>query len=82
MRRCFRCEEPILAGESARFYGSGESVHYECYLRPVIGSVAHIEKRCQCFVPGSQCGDDPTLTRRQAAQAAVAAWKKKEGIRE
>lgn len=80
---CFHCDEPILPGEARKYYYACQSpVHPECYLRPVIGSVAHIERRCSCFVSGSQCGDDPALTRRQAARAAVAAWAKQQGNRD
>lgn len=48
--------------------------HRACFLRGILGSVAHIEKRCSCYVPGSHEGDDPGMTRRQAAEAAVSAW--------
>jgi len=49
----------------------GGNLHPECQIRLVIGSVAHILKRCGCYVPGSIEGDPPHLTIRQAAIAAV-----------
>src|SRR5262245_45525506 len=45
--------------------------HVECWLRQLSGSVAHIERRCSCYVDGSDEGDAPNLTRRQAAAAAM-----------
>jgi hypothetical protein len=50
-------------------------MHVECVYRAVAGSVAHIEQRCSCYVPGSTEGDPPGLTKRQAAKAALEAHK-------
>ena len=44
--------------------------HRECDLRQVVGSVGHQRGRCSCY--GGTEEDPPALTRRQAAQAAVA----------
>jgi hypothetical protein len=51
--------------------------HLECALRMVSGSVAHIEQRCGCYMQGSTDSDDPALTRRQAAEAAWHAYKRR-----
>lgn len=48
--------------------------HRSCFLRGTIGSVAHVQRRCSCYVPGADEGDPPEMTRRQAAEAAVVAW--------
>lgn len=77
---CIWCEEPLLPGEPFKQYGNGPRAHWECSVRSIVGSVAHIEERCCCFVPGSTCNDDPALTRRQAAQAAVDAFLARENI--
>jgi hypothetical protein len=69
MKHCSFCEEPILKGEAARVFG--EPLHQECHLRLIFGSVAHLERRCGCFVPGSMESDPLTMTKRQAARAAV-----------
>lgn len=53
---------------------NGRYVHYECAFRSIMGSVAHIQRRCSCFVAGSEAEDPPGMTRRQAALAAVIAW--------
>lgn len=76
---CLHCTEPIAAGEARapitdRMTGQVRHEHVECAQRSVIGSVAHIQHRCSCYVPGSDEGDPPDMTRRQAARAAVAAW--------
>jgi hypothetical protein len=33
--------------------------------------VAHILRRCSCYSPGSELGDPPGFTKRQAAKAAL-----------
>jgi hypothetical protein len=48
--------------------------HHECALRQVLGSVAHLEKRCSCYVEGASEGDPEGMTRREAARAAVRLW--------
>ena len=58
--------------------GDKPTVHYhrECHMRQITGSLAHIERRCGCYVPGATDTDPPEMTKRQAAKAAVAAWEK------
>lgn len=74
MTNCLHCGEPVEDGEQSEMYHS-QPMHKECGLRGVIGSVAHIEHRCSCFAPGSTENDDPNLSIREAARAAVAAYK-------
>lgn len=77
---CGHCDEPIEPGDDGwilPYIGDpGDppwlAYHRACNLRNVIGSVAHQQHRCMCFVPGSMEEDDPKLTRRQAAEAAMA----------
>ena len=78
---CARCGEPIARGDDGWLLPHIEAAgkpprelpyHAACHLRMIVGSVAHQQRRCLCFVPGSQCGDDPALTRRQAAEWAEA----------
>lgn len=77
---CAHCDEWIVAGDdgwSLPHYGGPYepkelAYHRACFMRSTIGSVAHQQRRCSCFVPGSTEEDDPTLTRRQAAEAALA----------
>ncbi len=73
-KRCGRCDETIAAGDDGWLipsFGGGElPFHAECHLRGIVGSVAHQQRRCRCFVPGSTAEDDPALTPRQAAAAA------------
>jgi len=66
---CGFCNERIEPGQRAPV--SGSDFHHECHLRLVIGSVAHIERRCGCYVPGSIEGDPAHMTPRQAARAAL-----------
>lgn len=77
---CAWCDDPIVEGDKGvimPFLGLADDprreipYHWDCNIRAVVGSVAHQNKQCSCFVPGAGCGDDPALTKRQAANAAV-----------
>lgn len=74
--KCYHCEEPILITDPGIRYPDGDYAHRNCHIRQIVGSVAHIEKRCGCYVEGSHDSDDPALTPRQAADAAVALWQR------
>jgi hypothetical protein len=81
-RNCAHCEEPLVEGDEIMpFNGGTVLMHRNCGLRGIIGSLAHLQGRCSCFVPGSQETDPPSLTARQAADAAVAEWKRLETLR-
>jgi len=62
----FGCEMPCLCerGWMPIYF------HDECHLRRIVGSLSHLRRECSCFIEGSQCGDPPELTRRQAAVLA------------
>jgi hypothetical protein len=55
-------------------YANGPLAHLNCFMRQTIGSVAHQLKQCRCYVPGSTEEDPPGMTKRQAADAAVAVY--------
>lgn len=69
---CQYCGEPLEAGETMG--------HQECRFRMVGGSVAHIERRCSCYVPGADETDPPGMSLREGARAALRAYRKREGI--
>jgi hypothetical protein len=79
-RICPYCDEPILSGD--RVSADSSRYHWACGLRSVIGSVAHLEKRCSCYVERAEEGDDPALTRRQAAEVAAKLWMRLEWERQ
>jgi hypothetical protein len=71
---CGHCKEPILrsdAGFAVPCLGEPLLIAYHraCFLRGIFGSVAHQKKQCSCY--GGSGEDDPNLTRREAAEAAV-----------
>jgi hypothetical protein len=78
---CQWCKEPIAEGDSGVAWGrqladpSPEQPavfeHLECFQRSILGSVAHVQRRCSCYVPGATESDPPELTLRQAAKLAV-----------
>jgi hypothetical protein len=70
---CVHCGEAITDGDDGFVLpGAGLApYHRACFLRGIIGSVAHVQHRCSCFVPGSSENDPPGMTRREAAEAAV-----------
>lgn len=82
---CFRCGEPVLPGEEAQqpvYVMSGHRSamaewHRECAIRSVVGSLGHLRGTCSCF--GGTVEDPPGMTKRQAARAAMAEWKRQQG---
>jgi hypothetical protein len=78
---CVHCAEEILPGDQRPatplingMTGEPMPEHWECALRQTIGSVAHIERRCSCYVPGSHENDPEDVSPRTAAHLAVVAW--------
>jgi hypothetical protein len=76
-RLCSWCDEPIEAADQGVVVPcvvenrlDDTAWHYECWLRQLAGSVAHIRQKCSCFIPGSDENDPPGMTRREAAHAA------------
>jgi len=76
---CVYCAEPLTVAEVARATLSslpdGEVgwTHQACAVRQVVGSVAHQQRRCTC--DGGPAHEDEGLTKRQAAEAALAYWR-------
>lgn len=63
---CLWCKEMIARGELR--HALLPQYHFACALRAVAGSIAHLEKRCSCYVPGATCSDPVDLTLRESAQ--------------
>lgn len=81
---CLHCGEAIAAEDSGimQLYLSLEdcrpvATHRECHLRGVFGCVAH-QRKHTC---DRTCADDPALTKREAARAAVAHWEGRHGVK-
>ena len=70
---CMYCEEPILIGEDGFFDSGSNAFHRECWLRMLIGSIAHQRQLCPCYLPESEAQqhEPQGLSRRQAAKLAV-----------
>ena len=64
---CWGCDEPVTTDEASESRIPG--MHYECGLRSVIGSLAHLQRTCSCY--GGTGHDPPEMTKREAARAAV-----------
>lgn len=86
--KCLNCEEEIVDGDrgfTMSYFGTqGASVvpiHAECQMRSVLGGALCAEGTCVHCGDGSAgaISDDPRLTRREAAIAAVAAHERKHG---
>jgi hypothetical protein len=71
---CPWCCTPVMPPDRAFVYANGPVAHWVCAMRQVIGSVAHLERRCHCYVAGATAQDPDGLSRRDAAEAAVAVW--------
>lgn len=71
-KKCLNCDEPILQGEDGFVECSNNAFHRACFLRRIIGSLAHQMGVCSCYKGGSELHDPPGLTKREAAEAALA----------
>lgn len=94
MSVCAYCGEGFETGREAEYLGLTSTphvilreagaepveIHKVCLFRAVTGGVAHHEKRCGCYVPGAEHTDPEGLTKLEAAQAALAAYRKANGI--
>jgi hypothetical protein len=78
-QECVFCGEIVRSGEASQALVNDREVHYECALRQVIGSVAHLQQTCSCYVPGAVETDPPGMTKRQAASAATFLWHQQQG---
>lgn len=87
---CTWCREAIASGDSGVVQDgldfdevgcvkvTSPSLHHECFLRSIFGSVAHQRGHHQMGNPcGVVCSDDPALTTRQAARAAVGFYQRR-----
>jgi hypothetical protein len=73
---CEWCSEKIEIGDSGFIISPGGAYHRACFIRTVIGSVAHIRHTCSCYFEGSSENDPPELTLREAAEAALAEFER------
>jgi hypothetical protein len=67
--RCLWCDERFKEDEPIEFLLNG-AMHYECAVRSIVGSLAHLKGQCSCVIPGAEETDPPGMTRREAAIAA------------
>jgi len=70
---CAWCDEPIAADDCGYFYAgpTPPAVHFECFVRQTLGSVAHQQRRCSCY--GGHDEDPPGMSKRDAARLALLA---------
>lgn len=67
---CGHCEERIVAGDRGVYVnGYASPLHFECFMRGIVGSVGHQRGTCPCH--GGTDGDPDGMTVRQAARAAL-----------
>jgi hypothetical protein len=69
---CLLCKETIVEADTGNVNGTGQTFHYECQMRAIVGSVGHQLARCSCF--GGTEEDPPGMTAREAAKAAAKLW--------
>jgi hypothetical protein len=72
---CAWCSEPILHGEDGVAHENGACEHIECFIRSIVGSVAHQKHRCPCY-GGSDDHEEKGMTKRAAARAAFENWQR------
>ena len=66
---CTWCEEPVLVNEQHPSFM--QPTHLECGFRSIAGSVAHLQKRCSCYIQGAEETDPPGVSKREAARMAL-----------
>jgi hypothetical protein len=69
---CLFCDEEVRPQDKTRTVNESDLVHLECMMRQVVGSVGHQNGTCSCF--GGSDEDPPGMTKREAAQEALALW--------
>ena len=74
MTHCVWCTEPVQTEDITLRFANGPVAHHCSAVRMAIGSVAHQQRCCDCYVPGSTESDNPQLSLREAAKEAVAYW--------
>lgn len=69
---CTHCEEKIKENELGVLFDGNikQYMHRECFLREILGSVAHQKQRCRCF-RGPDAEEEVGMTKRQSAIAAA-----------
>ncbi len=67
---CSWCGERVTGPSPAALH----PYHYECLFRSIMGSLAHLQGRCSCFVLGSSENDPKGMSLREGAQAAFDYW--------
>jgi len=72
---CVWCGEPIMPGEDGVIWENAGCEHIECFIRSIVGSVAHQEHRCSCY-GGSDDHEEKGMTKRAAARAAFENWQR------
>lgn len=68
---CYWCGETISESDDGFRTSNAMLAHRNCFMRQISGSLAHLEKRCSCYVKDSTCGDPDGMTKREAADAAA-----------
>jgi hypothetical protein len=85
---CIHCGEPIAEDDKGfvsplvslvegKTIAEAAPYHRACFLRGFVGSVGHQNRTCSCY--GGVEEDPPGMTKRQAAEAAVALYDACEG---
>lgn len=69
---CTMCDEPIEVEDDACLTPVGQYFHLECWLRPIMGSVNHLEGKCICNGGATEAEEYPAdETYRRSAQRTL-----------
>ena len=77
---CMFCVEPFVDGDQGLYLhserctpgpcGRGRPTHRECFVRSIVGGIAHLEGRCTCC--GGTVDPDDGLGWRESARRVLA----------
>lgn len=66
---CPYCREPVLDNEPKGRFQNGDTIHPECLVRMLAGSVGHQLRACSCY--GGTEDDPKDKTLREGARMAA-----------
>jgi hypothetical protein len=69
---CVYCSERFLEGDDGFIDAGNSPLHRECFLRMIVGSVAHQMHACNCALGEDAVDSEEGVSRREGAKLAVA----------
>ncbi len=72
---CPYCGEAMAESDDVVRSNSQQSLHRECFVRLIAGSVGHQRRQCLCY-GGAHNGEPEGVTKREGARMALAEFRR------